>query len=118
MIYYLNNNNLKKIFVLISSLILIFFSKPHIFILIRSILLFLLFLKYNISIYAKILIIFIASLPIYYLLLLLLNYSGYNYTSGSTIYELKLSITSIKDILVILVIDSDTQMAILMKLLL
>ena len=97
MIYYLNNNNLKNIFVLISSLILIFFSKPHIFILTSSILLFLLFLKYNISIYAKILIIFIASLPIYYLLLLLLNYSGYNYTSVSTIYEMKLSITSIKE---------------------
>lgn len=95
MIYYLNNNNLKNIFLLILSLILIFFSKPHIFILTSSILLLLLFLKYNISIYAKILIIFIASLPIYYLLLLLLNYSGYTHTSASTIYELKLSITSI-----------------------
>ena len=97
MIYYLNHNNLKNIFLLILSLILIFVSKPHLFILTSSILLFLLFLKYNISIYAKILIIFIASLPIYYLLLLLLNYSGYNYTSVSTIYEMKLSITSIKE---------------------
>ena len=99
MLYYLNNSNLKNIFLLILSLILIFFSKPHIFILTSSILLFLLFLKYNISIYAKILIIFIGSLPIYYLLLLLLNYSGYTYisTSASTIYDLKLSITSIQE---------------------
>lgn len=77
-LYLCRDNLLKNFYILILSLILILFSKPHIFIIVSIILVTLFFFKEKkIPIIFKILFLFIISFPIMYLINLILTYIGF-----------------------------------------